>query len=318
VEKVFENIKSGIKVANATRKLVLSDKQLLMYPVVSVIVGIIAAIIMVALGLVIFIFSGIQLMTTPAIVLFIVFILLTYFVLFFITTYFTVAMLLAFREFGKGKKISMGTALSGAGAYTTQILEWSIFYTIIATIIHVIEGAIRAAFSRYGFSGTIISGLITGGVNLALAAAVAFALPVIIDEKKGPIDTIKASTSFIMKNFGDTFGGLLYTSLVEIALILMGLGLIFIGITPYLFSFTIPGGATLLFAIAFIVIGFLVMVLGIILRYVLFNCFKLIVYDYKTRKTLPKGFDSKLIDSSIKRKKSQKPPFGVSPTGFGI
>jgi hypothetical protein len=208
--------------------------------------------------------------------------------------------------------------LGRTSQYAKLILEWAIFYTIVATLIHIIEGAIRGALSRYGFSGNIISSMITGGLNLGFAIAVAFSLPVILDEKKGPIETIKLSTSFIMKNFGDTFGGLLFSEIFQIVFVLMGLGLIFIGILPYLLGAGASSGLVAV-SIVLVVLGVLSIIVGSLLRYVLFNCFKLIVYDYKTKKKLPKGFDAKLIDGSIKKrnKPSNKRPFGVLPVELG-
>ena len=185
-------------------------------------------------------------------------------------------MLIAFRQYTSGKRISFGSALGMTGPYTKLILEWAIFYTIIVTIIQMVEGAIRAALSRYGIGGSIISGVLTGGISLGLAAATAFALPVIIDEKKGPIDTIKSSVSFIMKNFGDTFGGLVFAEIFQIVFLLIGIGLIILGVLTL---------GIFVLGVALVVIGVLVIIAGVLLRYVLFNCFKLIVYDYKTRRS---------------------------------
>ncbi|MGI0100440.1 MAG: hypothetical protein ACREBH_01835 [Candidatus Micrarchaeaceae archaeon] len=305
-DNFINGIKNGFRVANATRKIVFKDKGLFIYPVTSAVVGIVAAILIIAVLIGFYLIGIISGSGATVIISIIIMLFVLYFAVFFISTYFTMAMLIAFREFANGKRISMGEALGRTSQYSMLIVKWALFYTIIATIINIIEGIISAALSRYGIGGRIISGIITGGANIALAAAVAFALPVILDEKKGPIDTIKASTSFIMKNFGDTFGGLVFTEVISIVALLIGLALIFIGI--------ISGIAVISIILA--VLGFLVIIAGVLLRYVLFNCFKLIVYDYKTRKTLPKGFDAKLIDGSIKRKRKPQGGSGINPVGF--
>jgi hypothetical protein len=311
-DNFINGIKNGLNVANATRKLIMHDKELFMYPVLAALFSLVAAVLILGAGFGLYLVAHFAVMSHAAsIALLIITIIVLYFVVFFISTYFTMAMLIAFRSFAKGKRIGMGASLDATAPYTKLILEWSVFYTIIATIIHIIEGAIRALFARFGFIGNIISGLITGGANLALAAAVAFALPVILDEKEGPVDTIKASTTFIMKNFGDTFGGLVFAEIFQIVLTLIGIGVIALGVLVILGS-----PALLLLSIILFVVGILLIIVGVLFRYVLFNCFKLIVYDYKTRKTLPKGFDAKLIDSSIKRKKQQGKGSGVSPVGF--
>ncbi len=310
---MFENLKNGFKTANATRKLVFSDKQLFLYPILSVIIAIIAAILIIALGVIAFIALGTGATTLEMAIVFVVFFFILVFVVTLITTYMTMAMLIAFREHnkGKGNAISFGEALRRTNPYDVLIVKWAFFYSVVYMIIHTIELAIQRALSR-GIGGAIISDLITGGLNLALAAAIAFALPVILDEKKGPIDTLKSSASFILKNFGNTFGGLLFTELFY--LIFVVIGIILIAVALLLLPSTALGGAL---AIGLIATGIILIIVGALLRYVLFNCFKLIVYEYKTKKVLPKGFDAKLIDSSIKQKGNSKgnPP---RPTPFSV
>ena len=319
-DNFISGLKNGFRAANATRKLVFGDKQLFMYPVISAIISIIVALIIIGAAIGLYILGNLNVANhSAAVAMFIITLIIVYFVVLFISTYFTMAMLIAFREYTKGNRISIGTALSGASKYTKLILEWSIFYTIVVTVISIIEAAIRRAFMRFGVAGYIISGAITGGINLGLSAAVAFSLPVILDERKGPIDTIKASTGFIMKNFGDTFGGLLFAEIFQIVFLLMGLGLIFIGILPILLGGS-AGTATVLFTIVFVALGIIAIIAGSLLRYVLFNCFKLIIYDYKTRKVLPKGFDAALIDNSVKKKSKPSNKGGVSlnPLSYGM
>lgn len=310
---MFDNfiagIKNGFRAANATRKLVFSDKELFAYPIIAALVSIAIAALVLELILTAYLagtFSGLTAaeLAFMAIITFVA----LYFIIFFVTSFFTVAMLLAFRAHGRRSKMGIGEALGKTAPYTKLILEWSAFYTIIVTIIHLIESAIRGMFSRYGVVGNVLSGLFTGGISLGLAAAVAFSLPVIIDEEKGPIATMKSSISFIMKNFGDTFGGLLFAEIFQIMLLLVGIGVMVLGILS----------GSLVLAKVLALAGMVIIIAGVLLRYVLFNCFKLIIYDYKTRGTLPKGFDAKLIESSINRKSSPKGgKFGISTLGVG-
>lgn len=313
---MFENIVNGFKTANATRKLVFGDKELFAYPVASVILSIIfAALILGSLFFMLLIGALSGLSGAALVVIVIIVLYLLYLVVFFIGTYFTMAMLIAFREYAKGtkQKISFSESLRRTAPYLKLIIEWSLFYTAIATLLHIIEGAINRLGGRYGISGFIVSRLITGAMNLALAAAVAFSLPVIIDEKTGPITTIKTSTKFIISNFGETFGGLIFTEIFGILIAIVGVVFIIAG--AYVFFAT---GAVVAVAAILAIIGVILVIFGVVLRYVLFNCFKLILYDYKTRKTMPKGFDSKLLDSSVKKKSKGNKPSGINPLSFGM
>ncbi len=130
-------------------------------------------------------------------------------------------------------------------------------------------------------------------------------MPVILDSKTGPIETIKSSSGFILKNFGDTFGGILFAEIFQIVLALAGIGVMLLALVA---------APSIALVIVLFSIGIILVMAGILLRYVLFNCFKLIMYDYKTEKKLPKGFDAKLVESSIKkRKKSLGGRIGFNP-----
>lgn len=296
---MFDNfigsIKNGFRVANATRKIVFKDRQLFMYPIASAVASIAVGILILAAASGIFVFAHLQTFDSITRFMFFVFAVVAYLLVFFIGTYFTMAMLIAFKEHANGKRITMGEALEKTSQYKMLILEWSGFYVAIATIIHIVEGLIRGALSRYGFTGNIISGFITGGANLSFAAAVAFAIPIILESRTNPIETIKSSTAFILKNFGDAFGGILFAELFQILFAVGGILVIFLALL------TMP---SMIISIAMFSIGFVLIIAGILVRYVLFNCFKLIIYDYKTKRKLPKGFDAKLIENSIKKKKT--------------
>ena len=90
-----------------------------------------------------------------------------------------------------------------------------------------------------------------------------FAIPVIIDNKVGPIDAIKTSAKFIFKNFGKTFGGFAYADVYSILIILAGIALIIGGVVL----------ATSVLALGVIigVLGFGVFVFGILFSYVIGN-----------------------------------------------
>ncbi len=349
------NIKNGFLAANEVRRVVLSDPQLFIYPILAVII---CAFAFLALGAM----SYLVLLTTQSLLATLIALFILYVVIVFISVYFLVAMLIAFREFANKKKIAMGDALSRANQYIGLIFEWVVFISVIKVILDIIEIAISSVLSRYGFIGNIIARLITGVASFALAVASLFAIPIIIDEKTGPVQTIKSSTKFIIHNWGETFGGFVYTEIVQIALCAVaalffmlaflelfsaingvGIGALFSGagmlialgiflvifVVLMLFTMSTVGAALIFIIIASIGLGnpsggsdlaillagigiFLAM-LGHLLNYMLFNCFKLIVYDYKTRNKVPADFDKSVIDRVVKTNPKAK----SSNKGFG-
>ncbi len=333
------NIKNGFLAANEVRKIVLSDPQLFVYPILAVVLSIVAFLILGVGGLLI-------LTVAQSVVLEVIALFVMYIAVVFITVYFLVAMLISFREFANKKPIKVGEALSRANQYLVPIFQWVIFISVIKILLDVIEMGISTLFSRFGIIGNIVSNLITGIASFALAVATLFAVPVIIDEKTGPFETIKRSTKFIIGNWGETFGGFVYTELLQV--ILSGIGAIFlllslislvsvhtltstIGSAAGLIELVVGGvlllviflllamspiGSLILFVIVLIVglsnglnggiaiflagIGVLLVILGHLLNYMMFNCFKLIVYDWKTKNTLPADFDKSVIDQAVK------------------
>lgn len=280
-DNMFENLRNGWKLGSATRKLIFGDKGLLVYPIIG---GIVTLLLALAL------FVPLVLTISSASNIFIFAILILFgFLSTFISMYFLVALLLAFRQYSKtGKKMAMADALSQASQYWIQILEWAVFYTIIITILRVIESRLQ------GIGGFLIS--VIG--SMALSLATIFVVPSIIDNRTGPIKSIESSVKMITKNFGATFGGIIYSDLYALMFTLPGILLFFAGIVIAFASF-IPG-------IVLSIVGVALAVFGIMLNYVTSNTFIFILYEYVNTGKLPKGFTKEMMDNAIRKKKGRK------------
>lgn len=278
---MFENLKNGWKLGSATRKLIFGDKELLVYPIIGGIITFLLALVL-FVPLVLTIATASNTLILAAVILF-------GFLSTFVSIYFLVALLLAFRQYSRtGKKMSMGNALSQASQYWVQILEWAVFYTIIVTILRAIESRIQG-----------IGGFLIGAIgSMALALATIFVVPSIIDNKTGPIKSIENSVKMITKNFGSTFGGIIYSDLYALMFVIPGILLFFLGII-IAFGASIPG-------IALAIVGIVLFVFGIMLNYVTSNAFILILYDYVNTGKLPKGFTEEMMDNAIRKKKSSR------------
>lgn len=340
----FTNFFNGIGTANEVRKLVLKDKRLLVYPVV---MAIVAGLLAIIIGFVSIVTTGelaavaSSTNSNAALIPIVITAFVIYVVVYFVASYFTTAMLIAFRSFTKGKQMSFNDALGHANSYISLLLQWAVFFAVITVIVDLIEAAIRAALRRYGIAGNFISSMITGIASMALGLVAMFSMPVIIDNRTGPVATIKASGKFIIKNFGQTFGGLIYSDIVQYLMSAVGAVLIFAGflLSPLSAGFGVIGllmafliilllsmsevGALIVFAgaiigalvapqamgfaaVALVAVAFAIITLGFLLKYVLFACFTLIIYDYKARGTVPKGFDKDLVDSAVKNNPKQQ------------
>ncbi len=282
---MFENVKQGWALGKQVRKLVFSDKGLILYPVLSAIVVFVEM-------LVIFLSFFLTSVTFTALAggayataFYIVALFLFYLVSTFTSTYILVAMLLAFRAYASGHRISIGEAFAQTRQYAKLILEWSIFFSVIIMVIRMIE-------QRLGALGGAIFGLVAG---MAVGVATIFVVPVIIDNRAGPIKAIKLSAEFFVKNFGKTFGGFVYSDLYNLMFIAAGIVLMIAG--------GAAAGISPILGIAVIAFGFILLVFGIIMNFLTINVFKLILYEYTNGKGLPSGISEEYIKNAVKKKR---------------
>jgi hypothetical protein len=141
----------------------------------------------------------------------------------------------------------------------------------------------------------IIRIIVSAAASLAIAIATFFAVPAILNERIGPIRAVEESVHTIRRNFGMTFGGVIYVDLYTLMFSLSGFLVLIAGI--FLVAYT---G---LIAFAFVIMaGVVLLVLGIVLNYTYMNILKLILYDYLNNKGLPTGIDEDLLKNAIRRR----------------
>ena len=276
---MFSNIKKGWELGKATRKLVFKDKRLMVFPLVAA-VAIIAEMAAILLPSTLFL-----MVYSNSFYYFILVLLLFYFVVTFTSTYVIMAMFIGFRSFSNKRQIGFKDAFKQVRPYTKLIAEWSLFYAIIIVGIRLLESRIRG-----------IAGLIFGAaIAFAIGIATLFVVPVILDKKLSPIKALKESSSFIIKNFGKTFGGLAYVDLYGLAIILLGIFLVIAGF--FLVSFNLIVGA------AVILIGIGIAAIGGMITSMLSNIFRLIIYDFISYGKIPEGFTSDMLKNAVKQKR---------------
>ncbi len=275
---MFSNVGTGWEIGKATRNLVFKDKRLIVFPFL-------ATVAVIAEMIAIFLPSTAFLMTySNPFYYFILVLLLFYFVVTFTSTYITIAMFISFRAFSNGQKIGFIDTFKRVKPYIKLIVEWSLFYSIVIVGIRLLE-------SRFKGIASLIFGAI---VSFTIALATLFVAPVILDKKLGPIKALKESSAFILKNFGKTFGGIAYTELYGFGIILIGVVIAIIGLVSIYLN--------LIIAIAIILAGIGIAVIGGMIMAMLSNILRLIIYDFLTYGTLPNGFTSDMLRDVVKQK----------------
>ena len=292
---LFGNFKLGIQISNQVIKTLLHDKELFVYPLAMALVSFFLLIIIFVPFI---LFGGLTLGPLSLLLLLIIYYLVTT----YISTYFIFALYISFTSFVGGKKIGMLAALSGTAQYTGLIIKWTLFYTVVITIIRLIELRFR------GIIGFILREI----VALGLFVGMTFAVPIIYEDRVGPIEAVKRSTLFIINNLGKTFAGIIYFDVIGFAIkavggiliaaaIVMGVLDIF-HIVVMLGSFTILGHTSLTEIAVVFIIGVAIYIVGWLFNYVTLHIYYLVVYDFVKSGKAPAGIDETLIKRSIKRK----------------
>lgn len=272
----FERVKAGWSLARSVRRMVSGDRGLLVYPVLSGIIGVILFALSFVGALLIPISAPIQWKVIAGFFI-------SYVVTAFMSTYFLVAMLIAFKAYESGQAITIRDSLSRTRPYSKRIFQWAVFYTILVMLLRLIESRFR------GVSGLIVAGLGSAGI----AIATFFAVPAILEKKLGPIDAVKDSLGTIRRTIGPIFGGVAYIDLYTLMFTLLGVFIAVAGFT------VMPTIALKLFVVA---TGVVLMVLGFVLNFTYYNIFKLLLYDYFNGQKLPDEIDENLVQAAIKRR----------------
>lgn len=210
---MLERFRRSIELARASFAVLRSDKELLVFPLVSFV-----ALVLVSVSFFVpFVLTGAFTRTVEgnvdpvAVVLGFLYYVVSYTVIFFFNTALVGAAMI--RLDGGDPKLADGFRIA------MSRLPAIIGYAVIAATVGMI---LRAIAERGGIIGQIVAGLVGFAWNVATFLVV----PVLVIEKVGPIDAIKRSGSLLKRTWGEQIVGNFGISLV---FGLLGLGVILLG-----------------------------------------------------------------------------------------
>jgi Family of unknown function (DUF6159) len=205
--------------------------------------------------------------------------------LFYVTAYaigifFNAALALCVLRKLEGRPASITDGLREATACLPQILGWAVVATTIGMLLKAVE-------RRSGFIG----GLIVKAVGLTWSVATFLVVPVLVAEKKGPIDAVQESVQLLRRTWGEDllagigFGALsFFLSLPGFLAFVIGLGMM---------------ASHLYMAIIVMVLAILYFpLLGLVLS-TLSTIFDVVLYRFAKLGTITPGFDRELLQSSF-------------------
>ena len=254
---MFESIGRSIELFRTSWGILMADKKLLVFPLLS---GIISLIVLATfiLPLVIGQFLG-GLFFYAALFVF-------YLVSYFVVIFFNTALISCVNARLQGRDMSVGEGLSNALSHFAPILGWALVSATVGIILQLIR-------ERGGIFGQIAAALVGGAWGLVTF----FVVPVLVLEDKGVFDAIKESTTLIRKTWGETIIGSGSIMLVFVIIGVIG----FLGVLA-----TMLLGSAVLFGIALVLFIALVIVLAVVAA-AMQGIFVTALYTYAKTGTVP-------------------------------
>jgi hypothetical protein len=280
---MFERIMRSLELVKASWRILMEDKKLLVFPILS---GIVTLLVIATFVLpLIFTDGAYSLATNSAsgIILLFLFYLASYFVVIF----FNVGLISCVHAKLNGKSMTVGEGLSAAGHHIGAIFAWAVVAATVGLILHMIE-------DRAGFLGQIAASIVGGVWSLVTL----FVVPVLAFEDKGVFSAMKESVELFKKTWGESVVGTISITLIFAAIGIVGL-LLLIG--------TLFIGNTALFMVALALFIVLVAVLAI-LASAMQGIFTVALYTYAKTGSAPGIFGPGVVESAFAP--SQQQQFG--------
>ena len=269
---MFESFGRSIELFRTSWGILMADKKLLVFPLLS---GIISLIVL-ATFILPLIVGGILGEVAFYIALF-AFYLVSYFVVIFFNT----ALVSCVNARLQGKEMSVGDGLKNALNHFTSILAWALISATVGIILQVLR-------ERAGFAGQIAASLVGGAWGLVTF----FVVPILVLEDKGVVDAIRDSTALIRKTWGESIIGSGSIMLVFVIIGVIG----FLGVLA-----TLLLGNAAVFGIALVLFIGLVIVLAVVAA-AMQGIFVTALYTYARTGSVPSAFRGDLIQNAFVQK----------------
>jgi len=280
---MFEKFSQSWSLVKASASVLKSDKELLVFPLLSALSCIIVAATFFVPAIFAGVFSGLDRENMNP--LYYLFLFAFYVVQYFVIIFFNSALIGAAMIRLNGGDPTVADGMRIAMSKLPAILG----YAVIAATVGVI---LRALQERAGFIGRFVVGLI----GLAWTVASFLVVPVLVSQDIGPIDAVKRSAELLKKTWGQNLigtGGIgLVFGLMFFALVIVGGGLIVLAVKSGILAITIT-------TVVAVVIAVLLLTL---IQAALQGVYAAALYRYATEGDAGVGFDKAMVAEAFKVK----------------
>jgi hypothetical protein len=269
---MFESIGRSFALVRTSWNILMDNKKLLVFPVLS---GIVTILVLLTFVFPLF-FAGA--LVSGGSLISIVYLFLFYVVSYFVVIFFNTALIACVNAKLNGKEMSIGEGLANSAKHLPAILGWAILSATVGLILNLLA-------ERAGFIGEIVLSIIGGVWSLVTY----FVVPVLIIEDKGVIDSLKESVTLIRKTWGETIVG---SASMAIVFVVIG-GIAALGV----FCTLLLANPVIFLAVLAL---FLILVVGLAVTYAAMQgIFVTALYTYAKTGTVPTAFNKDLIQNAF-------------------
>ncbi|MBX9578905.1 MAG: hypothetical protein K2X87_01235 [Gemmataceae bacterium] len=278
---MFDRISNGLALARSSWAVLLRDKHLLVFPVVS---GALFVLVMVSFAVPLAVLvdwdragdGKVPWWTYPVAFAF-------YFCTYFVATFCNAALLsCAFLRFN-GETPTVGDGFRAAAARLPQIAAWSLVSATVGVLLKAVEQAHEKA-------GQLIASLL----GTAWSVTTFFVVPVLVVEKVGPVEAVKRSLGLLRRTWGEALVGRVG---IGLALFLAGLPLVLLFVAGGLLAANGMVAAGVAVLVMAGVLTLIYMAVGAALHTILLAA----LYQYAADGRVPDGYDRSAFAGAFAR-----------------
>ncbi|MEK6981644.1 MAG: DUF6159 family protein [Candidatus Micrarchaeota archaeon] len=208
---MFENFTKSFVIVKKSFDVLMSEKKLLFFPLIS---GIFLIALLLSFIAPIFVFNS----DAPLILFSAIFYFLSYFVIIFFNT----SLVHAVNNKIEGKPVSLMESISFSFTRILNIIGWA----AIAATVGMILSFLRGEANKQRGIGGLIASLVVNAIGMVWSLATFFVIPVIVFENVNPITAIQRSVELIKKGWGQAVTAGFGIGVVFFILYLIGIGAI--------------------------------------------------------------------------------------------
>lgn len=277
---MFDKISRSWTLVKASAAVLRSDKELLLFPVISSIATLLVAATFMLPVIGLRLFEGGEIGILGAMVGF-AFYLCQYFVIFFFNTALVGAAMIRL----EGGDPTVADGLRIARSKAGVILGYAAIAATVGLVLQMIS-------EKAGFLGKIVVGL----VGMAWTLASFLVVPILVSRDVGPVDAVKESIGLLKRTWGENVAGNVGIGMA-FGLITM---LVVVAVIAMVIAAAATGGATLAIVVA--VIGALAIALVAVIQAALSGIYSAAVYRYAVDGIAPAGFAGPQLQSAFQPK----------------